>query len=773
MIETPMFLTAGAVLISLAILAAAAPARQGRILPLASVAGTAPAELPPVGDAKVLWRDTAQSVDARARDLLPRLTFEEKISLLHADSQFGTAPLVRFNVARRWMSDGPQGVREEINLTNWNPAGRTDDFATAMPANIGLAASFDLELAKTFGDVIGEEALARGKNIMLGPGLNIMRTPLNGRNCEYFGEDPYLASRMAVAFIDAVQSHGVAACAKHYMANNQETQRNSINVEMDERALHEIYLPAFKAAVTEAHVWSIMTAYNRFRGDYCSESDLLLNQILKKDWGFQGLVMSDWGGVHSTVKAAMNGLDLEMGSPQPFNKNFLADPLVEAVNEGLVPKERIDEMAPASLRVLVATGMFDPPKGQDRCAGLLMSPAHIEAARKIEESACVLLKNENNALPLDVSKIKTIAVIGQNANTKFAHDGNSAAIKTAYEVTPLEGITKRAGADIKVNYVPGYTAGRGGPGRRGRATTAASAPATRNTQIDEAVAAAKNADVAIVVAGLYRGQDQEGADRRDMNLPPGQSELIQAVVAANPRTIVVLNGGGPLTLDPWLPKAAGVLFYWYGGTEGGNALANILFGDVNPSGHLPCSYPKQLSDSPAHSADATVYPGVNGQENYQEGILVGYRWFDTKNIEPLFPFGYGLSYTTFKVSDLAVAPQPIGTAADAPQVTISATVTNTGGREEAEVVQLYIQDMHSSLPRPVKELKGFKKVNLKPGEKATVQIPLKLADFAYYDPDKKGWFAEAGDFTIHVGTSSRDLPLQATYRLAESKLLPP
>ncbi len=666
---------------------------------------------------------------------------------------------------------GHKGCAREINLTNWTTAGHTDDFATAMPANIGLAASFDPELAKAFGDVIGEEAVTRGKEIMLGPGMNIMRTPLNGRNCEYFGEDPYLASRMAVSFIEAVQSHGVAACAKHYMANNQETQRNSINVEMDERALHEIYLPAFKAAVTEAHVWSIMTAYNRFRGDYCSESDLLLNQILKKDWNFQGLVVSDWGGVHSTVKAAMNGLDLEMGSPLPFNRNFLADPLVEAVKAGQVPLARIDDMALRNLRVMVATGMFDPPKDKTNVPGL-MAPAHIESARKIEEAACVLLKNEGQALPLDRAKIKAIAVIGQNANTKFAHDGNSAAIKTTYEVTPLEGITKRAGTAIKVTYAQGYTAGRGGIGRRGRATTA-SAPATRNTQIDEAVAAAMNADVAIVVAGLYRGQDQEGADRRDMNLPPGQSELIQAVVAANPRTIVVLNGGGPLTLDPWLPKAAGVLFYWYGGTEGGNALANVLFGDVNPSGHLPCSYPKQLSDSPAHSADASVYPGVNGQENYQEGIFVGYRWFDAKNIEPLFPFGYGLSYATFKVSDLAVVPQAGGTGADSPIMTVSAAVTNTGDREGAEVVQVYVQDVQSSLPRPPKELKGFKKVNLKPGEKATVQVPLKLSDLAYYDPEKKGWFAEAGDFVIHVGTSSRDLPLQATYRLAESKLLPP
>jgi beta-glucosidase len=762
-----------------------------------AVAQTAPATATPpaAGDASAAWRNASLSPDVRAKDLLPRLTLDEKISLLHADGTFTSAGLPRFGIGKLWMSDGPQGVREEIQPSGWNAAGRTDDFTTAMPSDIGLAASFDVELAKTFGNVIGQEAVVRGKHIMLCPGLNIMRTPLNGRNSEYFGEDPHLASRMGVNFIDGLQQNGVAACAKHYALNNQENNRSSVNVHIDERTLHEIYLPAFKAAVTEAHVWTLMTAYNRVNGQFCSENSMLLNDILKKDWAFPGLVMTDWGGAHSTVACALNGLDLEMGSnvTGDHNRDFLAQPLLQAVKAGEVPLSRIDEMALRNLRVMAATGLLDEGKKRPEMPAL-MAPEHIEAARKIAESAIVLLKNRDGLLPLDATKIKSLAIIGQNAQAKFAHDGNSAQIKTSYEITPLEGITKRAGDGIKVTYIEGYARAASRGGRRGVGgavtPTSASAPATQSSQVAAAVEAAKAADVAIVVAGLYRAQDQEGADRSNMELPPGQAELIAAVTKANPRTIVILNGGSPSVVDPWINDAGALVMYWYGGTEGGNALARMLFGDVSPSGHLPCTWPKQLKDSPAHRPnDLAIFPGVGAnvrgggmtpemgpQETYAEKLLVGYRWFDTQKIEPQFAFGFGLSYTTFEFADLSLQSPGATDGAAARNSAIprgaQLSVKNTGQREGAAVAQLYIEPLNPSVPRPQKELKGFAKMMLKPGETRTLILPLHPADFAYYEPSKHGWIAEAGDYLIHVGDSSRSLRLSAKVHLDQTLTLP-
>jgi beta-glucosidase len=777
---------------------------QAQPAPAAAPAAAAPAAgpAPDVGGPDAIWRDASKSPDERARDLLPRLTLAEKIALLHGDGTFTSPGLPRFKIGKLWMDDGPQGVREENLPDRFGSANHTDDFTTALPADIGLAATFDTDMALAYGNVIGEEARTRGKNIMLSPGLNIMRTPLNGRNSEFLGEDPFLASRMAVGFITAMQSHGVSATPKHYAMNNQETQRGSVNVHADERTIREIYLPAFKASITEAHAWSIMAAYNRVNGQYCSENEFLLTQVLKKDWNFQGLVMTDWGGCHSTVPAANNGLDLEMGSNLGaaggnHDNDHFGSALMAAVtaNPPTVPMSRIDDMALRNLRVMAFTGLLDPQdKVQPKVP--LMSPEHIEAARKIEEAGMVLLKNDRQVLPLDTSRIKTIAVIGQNANTKFAHDGNSAQIKTTYEITPLEGITTRAGSNIKVNFVPGYTGivrgrGRGAAGGRqglgGAVTpTPASAPAAGNPDlIAAAVEAAKNADVAIVVAGLYRSQDQEGADRRDMNLPAGQAELIAAVVKANPHTVVILNGGSPSVIEPWISDAAGLIMYWYGGTEGGNALARVLFGDVNPSGHLPCTYPKQLADSPAHfGGDINHYPGTGGaargaggggrgsltpetgpQEDYAEGILVGYRWFDAKNIEPEYPFGFGLSYTQFTVSDLKL--QPTGTDG---HLTVQATVNNIGKRDGAEVVQVYVHqnNPNPAFPRPPKELKAFQKITVAAGGTGTVSMKLDASSLAYYDPAKHAWVAEAGDYTIYAGDSSRNLPVKATFTLPQT-----
>jgi beta-glucosidase len=678
---------------------------------------------------KPVYQDATAPIEARVEDLLGRLTLEEKISFVHADSKFTTAPIPRLGIPRRWMSDGPQGVREDIGPDTWDPAGRTDDFATCMPAQICLAASWDPEMAEAFGDVIGEEARARGKNIMLGPGLNIMRTPLNGRNFEYYGEDPFLAGRTAVGYIKAVQSHDVASCVKHFACNNQETNRGRIDVEVDERTLREIYLPAFKAAVQEGGAWALMGSYNLLRGVHCCESDLLLNKILKDEWGFKGLVMTDWGGCHDTKEAVFGGLDLEMGSNGPYDGYYLAKPFRDGVGAGTYPMALLDDKVRRNLRVMFATHVLDGQK-----PGSFDTPAHQTAARKVAEAGMVLLKNEGKTLPLDVDKVKTIAVIGDNATRLQCRGGGSAGIKALYEITPLEGILKRVGGKANVTYSQGY--GMNLP----------------PDAVDRAVAAAKAADVVLVVAGLShgRGGDAEGTDRRSLDLPFSQNELIARVVEANPRTIVVLIAGAPVTMEPWLRKVPAVLQAWYPGMEGGNALANVIFGDVNPSGKLPCTYPRRLEDSAAHAVGA--YPGANGVETYSEGLLVGYRWFDAKKIKPLFPFGFGLSYTHFAYSNLRVAPAASG-------IDVEFDLANSGDRDGAEVTEVYVSETAPKLMRPPKELKGFAKVALKAGEKQTVTVHLGPEAFAYYDPDRKSWVADAGEFSVLVGGSSASLPL--------------
>jgi beta-glucosidase len=685
-----------------------------------------------------------QPIEARVEELLSRMTLEEKMALVYADSKFTTAANPRLGIPRRWLSDGPHGVREDVGPDNWQPAGRTDDFASWMPALIALASTFNPDLARAYGDVIGQEALKRGKHIMLGPGVNIMRTPLNGRNFEYLGEDPFLAARLVVSYIRAVQTHDVAACVKHFAANNQEWQRNSINVEMDERALREIYLPAFKAAVQEAGVLSVMGAYNKFRGQHCCHNDYLLNKVLKGEWGFKGLVMSDWNGTHDTREAALYGLDLEMGTEKPYKDFFLADRFLEGLRKGEYPMSVLDDKARRNLRQIIATRTLD-----GRGPGAINTKEHQETARRVAEEGIVLLKNENAALPLDPNRIASIAVIGENAVQRQAYGGGSARIKAFYEIVPLEGIVRRVGDRATVTFSTGYR-------REGGADLA-----------ERAVRAAGQSDVVIYVGGLdhSRFQDAEGSDRKDMKLPYGQDELIQQIVQANPRTIVVLFGGGPVEMGPWLAQVPAVVQAWYPGMEGGPALARVLFGDVNPSGKLPCTFPKRLEDSPAHALNA--YPGANGVVRYEEGLLVGYRWFDTKNVEPLFPFGHGLSYTRFEYSGLKLVE---GKDAKGPALTVEFEVTNTGAREGAEAAQVYVQDVQSGLPRPVKELKGFRKVALKPGEKQTVSVPLDRSAFAFYDPEKSGWVAEKGDFTILVGSSSRDIRLKGQFTLAQSSL---
>jgi beta-glucosidase len=692
-----------------------------------------------------LYLDPAQPVEKRVEDLLSRLNTDEKLSLVHADSKFTTAAIPRFNIPRRWLSDGPHGVREDVGPETWNPSGRTDDFATCMPALIALAATWDPDASRAYGEVVGEEARKRGKDIMLGPGVNIMRTPLCGRNFEYLGEDPLLASRMAVPYIRAVQAHDVASCVKHFAANNQEWERGSINAELDERSLREIYLPAFKAAVQEAGVLTIMPAYNKFRGQHCCHNDYLLNKILKGEWGFQGVAISDWGGVHDTREAVLNGLDVEMGTEKPYRQFYLADAFKAGLEKGDYPMSILDDKARRSLRVMFATHLFD-----GRSEGSINTPQHQAAARRVAEEAVVLLKNEGGLLPLDAKKIKSLAVIGENATRLQAYGGDSSRIKAFYEISPLQGILTRVGNNVNITYSEGCRKDAG------------------PDLAERAISAAKAADAVVFMGGINHdaGFDCEGKDRKSLALPPGQAELLGKIIEANPRTVVVLVGGSPMDLNPWLEKAPAVMLSWYSGMEGGNAIARVLFGDVNPSGKLPCTFPKTLSDSPAHALGA--YPGTNGVVRYAEGLLVGYRWFDTKNIEPLFPFGHGLSYTRFEYSGLKLVNS--GTA-DHPQVTVQFEVANVGKTTGAEVAQVYVQDMQSTLPRPLKELKGFQKISLKPGQKQNVTITLDGNALAFFDPARAGWIAEAGEFKILVGSSSRDIRLQDSFNLAQTVTL--
>ncbi|HJQ31112.1 MAG TPA: glycoside hydrolase family 3 C-terminal domain-containing protein [Pyrinomonadaceae bacterium] len=726
------------------------PVRRGVGRPLAvllftaALASAAFVSFTKAQERRPLYLDPGQPIEARIADLLSRMTLEEKVAIVHADNRFSTAGVPRLGIPPRQLSDGPHGVREETVGRDVSQAvGRTDDFATYMPALLGLAATWNTELARAYGTTLGEEARQRGKQIMLAPGMNIMRTPLNGRNFEYLGEDPYLASRMAVEYIRGEQAEGVASCAKHFAGNEQEFERNTINVEMDERTLREIYLPPFRAAVQEAGVLSVMSAYNKFRGTYCSENDYLLNKILKDEWGFKGLVVSDWNAVHSTRGSVLGGLDLEMGTVgKPFDEFYLARPFLEGVRGGEFPMSVPDDKVRRNLRVMFATHAFDgnPP-------GAINTKAHQETARRVAEESFVLLKNEANALPLDADKLTSLAVVGENAVRLQAYGGGSSRIKAFYEIPPLEGILRRVGERVNVTYSAGYGE---------KATTDA---------VERAVRAASQADAVIYVGGLNhaRGLDSEGEDRKDLKLPYGQDELIRKIVEVNPRTIVVLLGGGPVEMGTWLARVPAVLYAWYPGMEGGSALARVLFGDVSPSGKLPCTFPVRLEDSPAHALSA--YPGRSGMVRYEEGLLVGYRWFDTKQVAPLFPFGYGLSYTRFEYSNLKLVA---GQSPKGPVLAVTFDLKNTGDAAGAEVAQVYVRDAQSSLPRPLKELKGFGKVFLKPGESQTVRVVLDRNAFSFYDPDKRAWVAERGDFRIMVGGSSRDIKLEGNFSLAQT-----
>ncbi|WP_281324501.1 glycoside hydrolase family 3 C-terminal domain-containing protein [Flavobacterium sp. IMCC34518] len=691
--------------------------------------------------------------DAKIDQLIAQMTLEEKIGMLHGNSMFANGGVKRLGIPELKMADGPLGVREEISRDSWAPAGLTNDFATYYPATGALAATWNADLAHLFGNSVGEELRARDKDMLLSPAINIVRTPLGGRTYEYMSEDPFLNRKIAVPLIVGLQDKDVMACVKHFAANNQETNRDFVDVQMDERTLREIYLPAFKAAVTESKSYSIMGAYNKFRGEYLCENDYMLNKILRDEWGFKGVVVSDWAAVHSTVKSLKSGLDIEMGTPTTkFNEFFLADRLIAAAKAGEISEAEINIHVKRILNVLFQVKAMG---GQNRVKGSIATEVHYQDAYKIASESVVLLKNENNALPLQLNGVKSIAVIGNNATKKNALGGFGAGVKTKREVTPLEGLKNRLPASIKINYAEGYLERYEEKkiGKLGDITM--NGPVTIDqldpAKLEEAIEAAKNSDVAIVFAGSNRDYETEASDRRNLKLPFGQEELIQKVLAVNPKTIVVMVGGAPFDIEAIKNKTNALVWSWFNGSEGGNALADVLLGKVNPSGKLPWTMPKNIMDSPAHATNS--FPG-DKTVNYAEGILVGYRWFDTKNIEPLYPFGYGLSYTTFAF-DTAKTDKKEYTTDET--ITVTVTIKNTGKVDGKEVVQLYSSKTDSKIERASQELKGFQKVLVGAGKSATITIQVPVKELAYYNVESKKWTVEPGSYTLKLGSSSRDI----------------
>lgn len=707
-----------------------------------------------------VYLDESQPVEKRIEDAVKRMTLDEKIAMCHAQSKFSTPGCPRLGIPEIWMSDGPHGVRMEFEWDSWNHLDWTNDSCTAYPALTCLAASFNPDLSFQYGNALGEEARYRKKEIILGPGVNIYRTPLNGRNFEYFGEDPYLASTMVVPYIKGVQQNGVAACLKHFALNNQEKWRDSINVLASERALYEIYLPAFKAGVTEGKAWAVMGAYNKFRGQYCSHNELLINKILKGDWGFDGVMITDWGSAHSTDEAAKYGLDIEMGSwtngltwglSSAYNDYYLARPFLEKIKSGQLSESLLDEKVRRILRLNFRTNM-----GRNRPYGRKLTPEHKALALRIGEEGVVLLKNEKKFFPIEKGRYKRIAVIGENAVKRLTLGGGSSELKPQEEISPLQGIVDKYGKE-NVVFSLGYASGE--PNYSNELPS----PYNADSLIQAALDVAKNADVVLFFGGLNKNfqQDCEGDDRKTMDLPFGQNELIEKLIQANKNIGVAIISGNAVSM-PWLNKVNGLMQSWYLGSEAGSATANLICGDANPSGKLPFTIPRKLNDNGANALGQLVYPGDATNVEYKEDILVGYRWFDTKGIEPQFPFGYGLSYTSFAYGKSKTDKTTYKTDET---IKVAFTVTNTGKKDGAESVQLYATQKNPKLLRPAKELKGFTKVYLKAGETKNVEIDVKASSLSYYDDVAGMWTLDAGEYTLSIASSSRNIRSISTVRL--------
>ena len=803
------------------------------------------------------------NVETEVDALLAQLTLDEKISLLHGKGKFVVNAIERLGIHEMWMSDGPHGVRYEINRHDWDPAGWTHDVASYLPPTTMVAASWNTDMAWLHGKTLGAEARHRHKDLILGPGVNLARLPINGRNFEYLGEDPHLASRLTVPSVMGIQSNDVAATIKHYALNTQEMNRRGVDSRPDERTLREVYLPMYEAAVKEAGVWAVMGAYNSYMGTNANQSKHLVMDILKGEWGFKGVLLTDWHVPINTYDAAMNGLDIEMGTDKPYNEFFLADPLKAMVEEGRVPQSVIDDKVRRILRMQISIGMMDPY----RYSGQRNSAEHRAVALRIAHEGITLLKNSNKVLPLDRGQMKNILMIGPNVHREHAMGGGSSQVKALYEITPHQGIAEKVGEgveittmsvrgsslspiagvylatkhwtgtptwevdhfadagrsqhiahsvisdsayratkedaaehltfkatiqplesgahELKVNAVGTFQLDIDGStefdfnsadsatksrtleleaGRQyefeirysgaGHFTLGWDAPSDLFTPEEEYLAAAREADAVIFVGGLSHDDDREAVDRLNLKLPGGQDEVISKLLEANDNTVILLMGGSPVEM-PWIDQAPTVVWGWYGGMEGGRAYADVLFGDVNPSGKLPITMPVRLEDSAPIALD-DYGPDV---ANYPEGVFIGYRWYEKQGIEPLFSFGHGLSYTSFEYSDLEISAS-----AEAETVAnVTATITNSGDRAGAEIVQLYLNDVEASVERPAKELKGFVKVYLEPGESSRVEMPLTLRDLSFWDVESNDWKAEPGKFEIMIGASVRDIRLNGDY----------
>ncbi len=711
-----------------------------------------------------VYLDETKPIETRIDDALSRMTLDEKIAVIHAQSKFSSPGVKRLGFPDFWTDDGPHGVRPDVLWDEWEQAGQSNDSCVAFPALTCLAATWNPQMARLYGESLGEEALYRGKGMMLGPGVNIYRTPLGGRNFEYMGEDPYLASRMVVPYIQGLQSKGVAACVKHYALNNDEEYRHQVNVIVSDRALHEIYLPAFKAAVMEAGTWGIMGAYNLYQNQHNCHNKILLNRILKQDWKYDGVVVSDWGGCHDTEEAITNGLDMEfgswtdgltMGATNAYDNYYLALPYKRLIEEGKYTTKELDEKVRRVLRLFYRTTMK-----RQKPYGFLCSESHYDAAQKIAQEGIVLLKNEHNLLPLDLSKAKRILVVGENAIKMMTVGGGSSSLKVQREILPLDGLNEQClKYHVQCDYARGYV-GDTVQSYNG-VTVGRSIAENRSAEelLTEAVEKAKGADYVIVFGGLNKSnfQDCEGHDRQQYGLPYTQDQLVEALAKVN-KNLVYVNISGNAVAMPWVKKVPAILQGWFIGSEAGEALASVLCGEVNPSGKLPFTWYQRLEDCGAHALGA--FPGTWRDdykiidEEYKEDIFVGYRWTDKQAIQPLFAFGHGLSYTTFKIGKLTADKTSL-TADD--KMTFTVDVTNTGKCAGSETVQLYISDKQSSVSRPVKELKAFSKVYLQPGETRQVSLTIDKSALSFYNDQTGEWTVEPGDFEAMIGDSSTHL----------------
>lgn len=724
--------------------------------------------------------------EEKINDLIAQLTVEEKIGMIHGCGLFATKGVERLGIPPFITSDGPRGVRKDFESDKWSEIGLSYDEASYLPCNSALAATWNRELAYATGKVLGKEARGRGKDMILAPGINIMRTPLCGRSFEYMGEDPYLVSELVVPLIQGIEENDVSSCVKHFALNNQETRRLDVDVEVSERALREIYLPGFEAAVKKGKAKGIMGAYNEMRGEHCCHNAYLLNHILREEWGFEGIVVSDWGGVHDTKEALMNGMDMEMSVTDNFDEYYMANPLIALMESGEIDKEsviaKIDEKVKHILHVMNELHMLDG----ERSAGSYNDYKDKAALRQVARESVILLKNDKNILPLDKKKIKKLLIIGENANRKHAPGGGSAEIKALYEITPLMGFTMLLGGNAEILYKPGYFNddigniwANTGDSENGQADSLNqdkeknqdSAEAAKKAQsvameqakanhqeemnekyLKEALLAAKDADAVVFIGGLTHDYDTEGQDRKDMKLPYGQDKLITELLKVRPDTIVVMEAGSPVDMSAWINDADSLVFSWYAGMEGGIALAETIFGDVNPSGHLPETFPINEKDCPAVMLGE--YPGGD-KVRYGEDIFVGYRYYDTYEVKTAFPFGYGLSYTDFVMTGLRA--EVLEDTSDNKTVKVSFDVSNIGKRAGATVAQLYVADKYPKIKKAAKELKAFEKVYLESGETRKITLILERDAFAYFDEKAQSFRVDAGCYMFLLAKNADEV----------------